>query len=85
MFTQQERLRNHYVGQQLLRLALRRRSERAIKQELLEHTGDKRVYVHGFFLDFYLIADNFSYDTRFRIILMDFFIEMSLPRMKYDF
>ncbi|KAL3119039.1 hypothetical protein niasHT_003822 [Heterodera trifolii] len=44
MFTNSERLRNHYVGQQLLRLSLRRKSERSIKQELIEHTGDKKVY-----------------------------------------
>lgn len=44
MFTTSERLRNHYVGQQLLRLSLRRKSERNLKQELIEHTGDKKVY-----------------------------------------
>uniref|UniRef100_A0A914IAX6 Mediator complex subunit Med12 LCEWAV-domain domain-containing protein n=1 Tax=Globodera rostochiensis TaxID=31243 RepID=A0A914IAX6_GLORO len=44
MFTNSDRLRNHYVGQQLLRWSLRRKSERSIKQELIEHTGDKKVY-----------------------------------------
>uniref|UniRef100_A0A915MRM1 Mediator complex subunit Med12 LCEWAV-domain domain-containing protein n=1 Tax=Meloidogyne javanica TaxID=6303 RepID=A0A915MRM1_MELJA len=37
------RLKNHSVGQQLLRVALRRKSERDIKQELMECT-DKTIY-----------------------------------------